>query len=82
VLIPQDVHKVARLESSARFILLVEKDAAFQKLLNEGILERLGPCLLITVSNWLEVLALSKLSILITLLVLRFHENMWRRVDR
>jgi hypothetical protein len=55
VLIPQDVHKVVRLESNARFILLVEKDAAFQKLLDEGILERLGPCLLITVSALLSV---------------------------
>jgi DNA topoisomerase VI subunit A len=51
VLIPQDVHRVVRLESSARFVLLVEKDATFQKLLDEGILDRLGPCVLITVSK-------------------------------
>jgi len=50
VLIPQDVHRVVRLESIARFVLLVEKDATFQKLLDEGILDRLGPCVLITVS--------------------------------
>jgi hypothetical protein len=81
VLIPQDVHKVVRLESSARFVLLVEKDAAFQKLLDEGILDRLGPCLLITVSTWSKVLTLSKPSILITILVLYSLENMWRRID-
>jgi meiotic recombination protein SPO11 len=50
VLIPQDVHRVVRVESSARFVLLVEKDATFQKLLDEGMLDRLGPCVLITVS--------------------------------
>jgi DNA topoisomerase VI subunit A len=81
VLIPQGVHRVVRLESSARFILLVEKDAAFQKLLDEGILERLGPCILITVSNCSKALTLSKLSIFITILVSHFHENMWRRIE-
>ncbi|XP_023716407.2 meiotic recombination protein SPO11 [Cryptotermes secundus] len=55
VLIPQDLHKVVRLESSARFVLLVEKDAAFQKLLDEGVLERLGPCLLITGKGFPDV---------------------------
>jgi hypothetical protein len=73
MLIPQDMQKVVRMESSARFILLVEKDAAFQKLLNEGILERLGPCLLITVSNCSEAPPPSKQPILITVLVLNFH---------
>lgn len=51
MLIPQDVHRVVWLESNARFVLLVEKDATFQKLLDEGALHRLGPCVLITVSK-------------------------------
>lgn len=45
------MHEVVRLESGAQFILLVEKDATFQKLLDEGVLERLGPCILVTVGN-------------------------------
>jgi DNA topoisomerase VI subunit A len=36
-------------KSEAEFVLVVEKDAIFQKLLDEEALDRLGPCILITV---------------------------------
>lgn len=47
ILVPQntDIHSV---RSSAKFILLIEKDAVFQKLLDEDALQRLKTCLLIT----------------------------------
>ncbi|XP_021922584.1 meiotic recombination protein SPO11 isoform X2 [Zootermopsis nevadensis] len=55
VLIPQDINNVVRLESDAQFVLLVEKDATFQKLLDEGVLERLGPCILVTGKGFPDV---------------------------
>ncbi|KAF4522490.1 hypothetical protein B566_EDAN002575 [Ephemera danica] len=49
VLIPSDVVKVTKLESNAKFVLLVEKDAIFQKLvIDENIHEHLGPLIVIT----------------------------------
>lgn len=50
ILVPQEISGTVTLESMALFALLVEKDATFQQLLDEGILDRLGPCILITVS--------------------------------
>ncbi|KAJ9585655.1 hypothetical protein L9F63_002555, partial [Diploptera punctata] len=55
VLIPQDIHLLERVESPARFILVLEKDATFQKLLDENVLERLGPCLLVTGKGYPDV---------------------------
>ena len=37
------------LQSDARFVLIVEKDATFQKLLDDGACRKLGPCIIITV---------------------------------
>ncbi|XP_054283413.1 meiotic recombination protein SPO11-like [Macrosteles quadrilineatus] len=48
VLVPQDVNGILKIKSSAKFILIVEKDAAFQKLLDDGAHVRLGPCIIIT----------------------------------
>ncbi|XP_075213811.1 meiotic W68 [Lycorma delicatula] len=48
LLIPQDVINLTNFKSNARFVLVVEKDATFQKLLDEKVLEKLGPCVLIT----------------------------------
>jgi meiotic recombination protein SPO11 len=48
VQVPQNVHSISSFTSSAKFVLIVEKDAIFQKLLSEGILDRLANCLLIT----------------------------------
>lgn len=50
VLIPQDVKGIKKIKSSASFILVVEKDAAFQKLLDDEAQVKLGRCILITVS--------------------------------
>lgn len=52
VLIPHNVVGIKSLKSSAKFILVVEKDTIFQKLLDEGILTRLKPCILITVMSF------------------------------
>lgn len=49
VLVPQNVKEIVKVDSKAMFILLVEKDAAFQKLLDDGAHTRFGPCIIITV---------------------------------
>lgn len=48
-LIPQDIVGIKEFSSSAKYILVVEKDAVFQKLLDEGALVRLGPVIIMTV---------------------------------
>ncbi|KRT82838.1 hypothetical protein AMK59_3491, partial [Oryctes borbonicus] len=40
-LIPHNLNKITKLESNASFILIVEKDSIFQKLLDEGLPNRL-----------------------------------------
>ena len=37
--------------SNARYVLLVEKEASFQKLNDDNILAKLGPCIMITVEQ-------------------------------
>lgn len=51
VLIPQDITGIIEFQTTAKYILVVEKDAIFQKLLDEGALVRLGPVIVITVSE-------------------------------
>lgn len=51
MLIPQDIQGIKEFKSTAKYILVVEKDAVFQKLLDEGALIRLGPVIIITVRN-------------------------------
>ncbi|RZF41117.1 hypothetical protein LSTR_LSTR002749 [Laodelphax striatellus] len=46
--IPDDIGSISHIESRARFILVVEKETAFRKLLDEDIFNKLGPCILIT----------------------------------
>lgn len=49
---PNLVHKISILQSTdAKFVLVVEKDATFQHLLESKALEKLGPCIIITVSR-------------------------------
>nr|CAD7445513.1 unnamed protein product [Timema bartmani] len=48
LLIPQNVTNIVRVETTAKFVLIVEKDATFQKLIAEDFLKLLGPCILIT----------------------------------
>ncbi|XP_039279802.1 meiotic recombination protein SPO11 isoform X3 [Nilaparvata lugens] len=46
--IPDDIRSINHIESNARFILVVEKETVFRKLLDEDISQKLGPCILIT----------------------------------
>ncbi|KAF9412322.1 hypothetical protein HW555_009160 [Spodoptera exigua] len=55
VLIPQDIVGIKELQSTAKYILVVEKDAIFQKLLDEGALLRLGPVIIITGKGYPDV---------------------------
>ncbi|XP_044730589.1 meiotic recombination protein SPO11 [Chrysoperla carnea] len=48
VIVPQDIQDIQDINSDAKFILIVEKDAIFQKLLDDKILNNLGPLILIT----------------------------------
>lgn len=50
VLVPQDIEGIKEFKSTAKYVLVVEKDAVFQKLLDEGALIRLGPVIIMTVS--------------------------------
>ncbi|OWR49173.1 meiotic recombination protein spo11 [Danaus plexippus plexippus] len=54
-LIPQDIVGITKFETTAKYILLVEKDAIFQKLLDEGALIRLGPVILLTGKGYPDV---------------------------
>jgi len=50
-LLPSLIHKVTLINSTAQFIIVIEKDATFQHLLEENVFDALGSCILITVSN-------------------------------
>ena len=39
------------LNSDAKFVLVVEKEASFQRLMDDNVLQRLHPCIIITVST-------------------------------
>ncbi|XP_068621567.1 meiotic recombination protein SPO11 [Battus philenor] len=54
-LIPQDVDGIIEFRTSAKYILVVEKDAIFQKLLDEGALVRLGPVIIMTGKGYPDV---------------------------
>lgn len=47
-LIPQDQRNITKLESEASFILIVEKDSVFQKLLDEDLPNRLPRTFIMT----------------------------------
>jgi len=38
--IPQDILEIDSFESKAKYILIVEKNASFQKIINEGLLKK------------------------------------------
>lgn len=44
------------INSDAKFLLIIEKEASFQRLLDDNILQKLHPCIVITVST--EVISL------------------------
>lgn len=56
LLVPADVDEIRNLQSSADFILVVEKDATFQKLFDDGFLvSEVGPCVLVTGKGYPDV---------------------------
>ena len=42
---------ISDINSAAKFVLIVEKEASFQRLLDDNILQKLYPCIVITVST-------------------------------
>ncbi|XP_062507058.1 meiotic recombination protein SPO11-like isoform X2 [Corticium candelabrum] len=46
--VPNDIHDVTIISSSARFVLVIEKEATFQRLLDDKFCEKFGPCIIIT----------------------------------
>ncbi|XP_038057480.1 meiotic recombination protein SPO11-like isoform X2 [Patiria miniata] len=55
VLVPVHVQDISNVQSRARFVLVVEKDATFQKLLDDGMLEDMWPCIIITGKGFPDV---------------------------
>ncbi|KAG7311666.1 hypothetical protein JYU34_002719 [Plutella xylostella] len=55
VLVPQDISGIKSFVTTAKYILVVEKDAIFQKLLDEGALARLGPVIILTGKGYPDV---------------------------
>lgn len=48
-LIPNDVNDIISFKTEAKFVLLIEKDAIFQKLIDCGAMKNLPACLFVTV---------------------------------
>ncbi|XP_053309955.1 meiotic recombination protein SPO11 [Spea bombifrons] len=48
VLVPANIEGITDMSSRAKFILIIEKDATFQRLLDDGFCCTFGPCILIT----------------------------------
>ncbi|NXC82320.1 SPO11 protein, partial [Cercotrichas coryphoeus] len=48
VTVPSNVQGIKNLTSHARFILIVEKDATFQRLLDDDFFNKVSPCIMIT----------------------------------
>lgn len=38
--IPQDILEIENFKSKAKYILIIEKNASFQKIINEGLLKK------------------------------------------
>ncbi|XP_069128528.1 meiotic recombination protein SPO11-like isoform X1 [Argopecten irradians] len=55
VMVPNDVRALRYLHTEASFILVVEKDATFQSLLDNGFCAKLGPAILITGKGFPDV---------------------------
>lgn len=49
ILIPNDIENLSQFRTRASFILVVEKDSTFQKLIDDKIERFIGDCILITV---------------------------------
>ncbi|KFP82876.1 Meiotic recombination protein SPO11, partial [Acanthisitta chloris] len=46
--VPSNVHGIKNLISHAKFVLIVEKDATFQRLLDDDFFSKVSPCIMIT----------------------------------
>uniref|UniRef100_A0A8D9E2J4 Meiotic recombination protein SPO11 n=2 Tax=Cacopsylla melanoneura TaxID=428564 RepID=A0A8D9E2J4_9HEMI len=55
VLLPLNISDIQEIRFGGKYILIVEKDAAFQKLLDEDILKRLPDCILLTSKGFPDV---------------------------
>jgi len=44
------------MHSDAKFVLVVEKEASFQRLMDDNVLQKLNPCIVITVSIYIKIL--------------------------
>ncbi|CAH2303074.1 meiotic recombination SPO11 isoform X1 [Pelobates cultripes] len=59
VLVPSNIEGITKLcldmRSQAKFILIIEKDATFQRLLDDEFCTRFGPCILITGKGFPDV---------------------------
>ncbi|XP_036390038.1 meiotic recombination protein SPO11 [Megalops cyprinoides] len=53
--VSSNVCGIRNIVSSAKFVLIVEKDATFQRLLDDGFCSRLGPCIMITGKGFPDV---------------------------
>eukprot|EP00112_Aurelia_sp_Birch-Aquarium-sp1_P009763 Seg212.6 transcript_id=Seg212.6/GoldUCD/mRNA.D3Y31 product="Meiotic recombination protein SPO11" protein_id=Seg212.6/GoldUCD/D3Y31 len=54
-MVPSHIDAIHDFYSKARFVLLVEKEASFQKLNDDQIITKLGPCILITAKGFPDV---------------------------
>nr|XP_033818652.1 meiotic recombination protein SPO11 isoform X3 [Geotrypetes seraphini] len=48
VLVPSNIQGITNMTSNAKFILIVEKDATFQRLLSDDFCNKVSPCIMIT----------------------------------
>ncbi|KAK3084427.1 hypothetical protein FSP39_013385 [Pinctada imbricata] len=48
ILVPSHIEALQQVHTTARFLLIVEKDAVFQKLLDDNFCEHMKPCILVT----------------------------------
>ncbi|KAG4073105.1 hypothetical protein HA402_009524 [Bradysia odoriphaga] len=55
ILLPQQTMSIKKVETVARFVLLVEKHTVYEKLLLENVLNRLGPCILVTGKGYPDI---------------------------
>lgn len=49
ILLPHQTMAIKKVETAAKFVLLVEKHTVYERLLVDDILNRLHPCILVTV---------------------------------
>ena len=45
------------MHSDAKFVLVIEKEASFQRLMDDNVLQKLHPCIVITVSIYIRIVA-------------------------